>query len=114
MNRFLVNSTRLIVSRRLFSTTIKIDGPLGFIGLGHMGAKMVENLSKDGREIIVYDANQSAIDKVLLTAKNTNKSVTTLTLEEMSQKCSIIFSMLPNDKVLFNSHFFIIFTLNDL
>jgi 3-hydroxyisobutyrate dehydrogenase-like beta-hydroxyacid dehydrogenase len=64
-----------------------------------MGSKMVENLSRDGRKIIVYDANESAVKKVVAASAAGNKSVTAGSLSDMSQKCSIIFSMLPNDKV---------------
>lgn len=106
MNRSLITTSSLIArralmqSRSLSATTI--DGPLGFVGLGHMGGKMVENLSKDGRKIMVYDANKEAVNKVVAASASGNKSVSAASLDEMSQKCSIIFSMLPNDQVLSN------------
>jgi 3-hydroxyisobutyrate dehydrogenase-like beta-hydroxyacid dehydrogenase len=101
MNRSFLRTTVLTAARvqtRLLSAA-SIEGPLGFVGLGHMGGKMVENLSKDGRKIMVYDANKDAVKKVVDASASGNKSVSAASLEEMSQKCSIIFSMLPNDSV---------------
>ena len=88
-----------IIKRQNRMMSATSDSPLGFIGLGHMGGKMVENLSKDGRKIMVFDANKTAVDKVVAASNSGNKSVTSASISEMSDKCSIIFSMLPNDKV---------------
>jgi len=38
---------------------------IGFMGLGLMGANMVENLQKRGFEVVVMDLKQEAVDKVL-------------------------------------------------
>ena len=38
---------------------------LGMIGLGRMGAKMTERLLKAGHEVVVYDRNPEAIQRVL-------------------------------------------------
>ena len=64
-----------------------------------MGSKMVENLSKDGRKILVFDANKDAVQKVVSESAAGNGSVAAGSLEELSNKCSVIFSMLPNDAV---------------
>ncbi len=85
-------------SVRSFSAASK-EAPLGFIGLGHMGGKMVENLSKDGRKVLVFDASKEAIQKVVAASAAGNKSVSQASMEEIAQKCSVIFSMLPNDQV---------------
>jgi len=37
---------------------------LGMIGLGRMGANLVERLTKDGHECVVFDVNRAAIKKV--------------------------------------------------
>ena len=85
--------------RNVRQFSVSNDAPLGFVGLGHMGGKMVENLSKDGRKVLVFDANSDAIQKVVDASAAGNKSVSKASLDEISQKCSVIFSMLPNDQV---------------
>lgn len=60
---------------------------------------MVENLSKDGRKVLVFDASKDAIKKVVDASAAGNKSVSSASMEEIAQKCSVIFSMLPNDQV---------------
>ena len=87
-------------SARQFATAKKVDRPLGFVGLGHMGAKMVENLSKDGRKIMVFDANPDAVNLVVSASAAGNGSVTAGSLEDLSNNCSVIFSMLPNDIIV--------------
>ena len=37
---------------------------LGMIGLGRMGANLVERLTKDGHECVVFDVNHAAVKKV--------------------------------------------------
>lgn len=110
MQRRVLASIKLI-SVRQFSAASKAstEAPLGFIGLGHMGGKMVENLSKDGRKVLVFDASTEAIQKVVAASAAGNKSVSQASMEEIAQKCSVIFSMLPNDQVRSNySHSFFI------
>ena len=100
MQRRVLASIKL-ASVRSFSAAGKAsaEAPLGFIGLGHMGGKMVENLSKDGRKVLVFDASKDAIQKVVAASAAGNKSVSQASMEEIAQKCSVIFSMLPNDQV---------------
>ena len=38
--------------------------PIGFIGLGNMGAHMARNLVKAGHSVIVYDLNAEAIQSL--------------------------------------------------
>mgnify|MGYP006180646359 CR=1 FL=1 len=96
-----VLSTVKVQGVRHFSAAGKAssEAPLGFIGLGHMGGKMVENLSKDGRKVLVFDASSDAIKKVVDASAAGNKSVSQASINEIAQKCSVIFSMLPNDQV---------------
>ena len=37
---------------------------LGMIGLGRMGANLVERLTRDGHECVVFDVNPAAVAKV--------------------------------------------------
>jgi 6-phosphogluconate dehydrogenase (decarboxylating) len=36
---------------------LSIIFPLSTVGLGHMGSKMVSNISSDGNSMVIYDAN---------------------------------------------------------
>lgn len=70
---------------------------IGFIGLGHMGSKMVQNLAQDGHHVVVYDRSSQAVQKVV--SANSSK-VQEGSIADISQKCSVIFSMLPNDEIV--------------
>lgn len=85
--------------------TAAVERPLGFVGLGHMGSKMVENLSKDGRKVLVFDASSDAVERVVSASQAGNKSVSAASLSDIAQKCSVVFSMLPNDQVFSSSNF---------
>ena len=37
---------------------------LGMIGLGRMGASLVQRLAKDGHRCVVYDVNPAAVKKI--------------------------------------------------
>jgi 3-hydroxyisobutyrate dehydrogenase-like beta-hydroxyacid dehydrogenase len=76
------------------------DAVVGFVGLGHMGSKMVENLSKDGRKVIVFDANAEAVKRVVAASAAGSKSVSAGSLDDIAKSCTVIFSMLPNDVVV--------------
>jgi lactate dehydrogenase-like 2-hydroxyacid dehydrogenase len=57
---------------KYFSTTIDTtskDGIIGFIGLGSMGSKMIENLHRDGKEVMIYDKSKKAVKNILNTYK---------------------------------------------
>ena len=71
--------------------SIKDRGPIGFIGLGNMGAFMAQNLlRKTSQKMLVYDLNPSAV--ALL--KAAGASVAT-DLAQM-QSCATIITMLPS------------------
>ena len=38
---------------------------LGMVGLGRMGASLVQRLTKDGHECVVYDVNSTAVKKIV-------------------------------------------------
>lgn len=65
---------------------------IGFIGLGHMGSKMVANISNDGHDLVVYDANPDAATQLA-----SPKVTPAVSVEEVASQCSTIISMLPND-----------------
>ena len=62
---------------------------IGFIGLGNMGAPMARNLIKAGHELVGFDVAPTNVEDI------TQKSIS-----EMAEKCSIIFSMLPDGNIL--------------
>ena len=64
---------------------------IGFIGLGNMGAPMARNLIKAGHELLGFDVAPTNVGDI------TQDSIT-----KMAEKCSIIFSMLPDGNVLRN------------
>lgn len=59
---------------------------IGFIGLGRMGHGMASNLRKSGVDLIVYDVMPQAMVDFDHKANS---------LEELSQKCDLIFTSLP-------------------
>lgn len=68
---------------------------IGFIGLGHMGGKMVENLANDGHKLLVYDKSEDAVAK----ATAMRKSITASSVAGIAKE-HIILSMLPNDTIV--------------
>lgn len=85
------------ILRCTVSTTPSPVVTIGFIGLGHMGSKMVSNLAQDGHTVITYDRNAEAIKKVI----DANPSnVMGGSIADIAEKCSVIFSMLPNDDIV--------------
>jgi 3-hydroxyisobutyrate dehydrogenase-like beta-hydroxyacid dehydrogenase len=73
--------------------------PLGFIGLGHMGSKMVANLQKDGYNLLIYDKNKTTLRQVGDAHSSGGVEVAS-SIEEIAEKCSTILSILPNDVIV--------------
>lgn len=59
-----------------------------------MGSKMVANLSKDGRKIVAFDQNSDAVKAVV------SEHVRGGSIESIAANCNVVFSMLPNDKIV--------------
>eukprot|EP00605_Chrysophyceae_sp_TOSAG23-4_P001374 GSChrysophyteH1.ASY1.ANO1.1494.1 assembled CDS len=57
---------------------------IGFIGLGHMGSKMVANMSNDGKNLMVFDMSAEAVSKVT----GESNAVAATTVEEIGEKSS--------------------------
>lgn len=64
---------------------------VGFIGLGIMGKPMVRNILKGGYEVVVYDIEQSAVEKMVESGAEAAESS-----REAAEKCRVIITMLPN------------------
>ena len=68
---------------------------VGFIGLGNMGKGMSINLSNNNINVIGFDINKSAYEKL----KNKNIKIA-LDLKNLIQKSDIVITMLPDGKVV--------------
>lgn len=67
---------------------------IGFIGLGIMGNPMAKNLLKAGNEMMVYDIDPSAIEKV------TECGAQSASLKEIGENCNVIFMVLPDGSIV--------------
>lgn len=79
--------------QRLFSSTSE---RVGFIGLGKIGLAMSNNFIKNGYALVCYDSNHTAIEK----AKSKYDARFVDSLIQVASESDIIFSVLPNDKIL--------------
>ena len=68
---------------------------IGFIGLGNMGSYMALNLIKSGYNVFGFDVNDSAYD--FFKDKSFNKCKD---INEITKVCKIIFTMLPDGKIV--------------
>ena len=41
------------------------ESKVGFVGVGFMGSKMIENMLRDGRQVCAYDKSETAVDKLI-------------------------------------------------
>lgn len=95
LRRFHVST---LIATRNFSAAAAAakQHPLGIIGLGSMGSKLVVNFRSalPDRPILIHDVNKDAVSSLV------GGSVSAASLKEMSTSCSQIISILPNDDVL--------------
>lgn len=66
---------------------------VGFIGLGNMGAFMARNLVKAGRQLVVFDTNQSVLSKF-----KTEGVAVASEPAGVASEATHIFTMLPNSQ----------------
>jgi 3-hydroxyisobutyrate dehydrogenase-like beta-hydroxyacid dehydrogenase len=94
MNKYI--KSLLLPNRRLFSTKLHNSNSetIGFIGLGHMGSKMVENMARDGKSLLIFDRDSKAAQKIV------SGKIQAGDVSAISQQCTVVFSMLPNDKAV--------------
>jgi 3-hydroxyisobutyrate dehydrogenase-like beta-hydroxyacid dehydrogenase len=71
---------------------------VGFVGIGHMGSKMAYNISQDclgaDEPVLVYDRDMALVESAV---SSSNGMLAAATMEDISSKCDVVFSMLPND-----------------
>ena len=70
-----------------------INNNIGFIGLGNVGSKLVNNLINKEDKINLYDKNKNTY----LSFKNKNIHICN-NLEELTKKSNIIITCLPSPK----------------
>jgi 3-hydroxyisobutyrate dehydrogenase len=73
-----------------------MSDPVGFVGLGTMGAPMATNLAKAGTRLVVHDTNPAAAAAV---AALPGVAVTG-SPGEVARHASVLFTCLPNDDVV--------------
>ncbi|KAK7584345.1 hypothetical protein V9T40_005308 [Parthenolecanium corni] len=70
-----------------------LNAHIGFVGLGNMGMKMVQNLVKKGESLVVFDTQP----EVLSSLKNSSKVTIAETVSDLAKHTSHIITMLPNN-----------------
>ncbi|OED35252.1 hypothetical protein AB833_31160 [Chromatiales bacterium (ex Bugula neritina AB1)] len=68
------------------------DTPIGFIGLGQMGAGMAAMLVSSGVRLMVFDVNPAAVSAMV--AKG---AIAAPGIAEISQQCEIVFMCVPGE-----------------
>lgn len=69
---------------------------IGFIGIGTMGFPMVENLSKTGKSVVVFDASPDALSKA-----EALKGVSVATsASDVAAQSKVLFTCLPNNDIV--------------
>jgi len=87
-------------SKGAFASLHNSDETIGFIGLGHMGSKMVANMVRDGKKLLVFDNSTDAVSRVVNADGNKGKVAAVKAVGDIGSQCSVVFSMLPNDKAV--------------
>ena len=98
ISRFSTDSINTTANTRVFKL-------MGFIGLGHMGSKMVANFNKESSSlldngILIFDRDAQAINKTIEISDYSNNVKPSRSVEDIANQCDVIFSMLPNDAVV--------------
>jgi 3-hydroxyisobutyrate dehydrogenase-like beta-hydroxyacid dehydrogenase len=68
---------------------------IGFIGLGNMGRRISQNLLKAGFEVVAYDIDPKATEKVVQSGAKAAESP-----KEVAQASDIVITSLPNDAIV--------------
>mmetsp|Transcript_95362 Transcript_95362/g.199509 ORF Transcript_95362/g.199509 Transcript_95362/m.199509 type:complete len:328 (+) Transcript_95362:85-1068(+) len=88
--RFVRPTSVFLVRSRGFSSAAE-SGKIGFLGLGNMGGYMAKNLVKAGREVVVFDLNQSMLKSVTESGAKAAASQA-----DVSKEARVIVTMLPS------------------
>eukprot|EP00916_Digyalum_oweni_P026877 GHVL01044130.1.p1 GENE.GHVL01044130.1~~GHVL01044130.1.p1 ORF type:complete len:321 (+),score=62.74 GHVL01044130.1:432-1394(+) len=89
------------ISRSIYQQSCNISKCLGFVGIGNMGKNMAKNLiMKTDHEMFIMDQNPLNISELTNMGAQECKS-----MNELFQRCDVIFTMLPNTKIVRNLYF---------
>ena len=69
--------------------------PIGFVGIGNMGAPMVRCLAKAGHGVLAYDLRREATQKVASSASGIEAAPT---LGDVAKRCRFVITMLPESR----------------
>ncbi len=69
--------------------------PIGFIGIGNMGAPMVRCLAKAGHKVLMYDMRRAAMEPLIDAAKGI---VAANGPGDIAGQCQIVITMLPESR----------------
>jgi len=83
------------VSRRLFSVSTACNARVGFVGLGNMGAGMAQNLVKKGHQLVVFDLDQQAVQKL-----EESGATPASQIQDVAKGTDAVITMLPNTKIV--------------
>jgi len=72
-------------------------GPVGFIGIGNMGAPMVRCLAKGGFHVVIHDARTETTEAFREAAPQIRIASS---LARVGEECQIVITMLPDSKVV--------------
>ena len=71
------------------------NGPIGFVGLGNMGAPMARNLARAGHGLVLHDARRAAAEALKAEPVRVAE-----TLRELGAACGAVITMLPDSEVV--------------
>jgi len=69
--------------------------PVGFVGIGVIGSRIVRRLLDNGRSVIVYDVNHEAVAKASALGAGTAE-----TLMSLAQQCDVVLLSLPTSRAV--------------
>ncbi len=69
--------------------------PIGFIGIGNMGAPMVRCLAKAGHRVLMHDLNRAAMEPVVDAAKGITAASSS---SDIASQCQVVITMLPESR----------------
>lgn len=80
------------VSVRFFSSASNKE-TIGFVGLGNMGFHQAHNLTKKGYNVVAFDLNADAVNKLKSLSPNARSAAT---VRELTAQSDVVVTMLPS------------------
>lgn len=74
-----------------------VTHPIGFVGIGNMGAPMVRCLAKAGFDVLMYDTKAETTAPF---AKEGGRFAVAADLAEIGRRCRTVVTMLPDSKIV--------------